>query len=111
VQAGDTLGHYRIIETLGTGGMGEVYAADDTKLHRRVALKVLPAVFATDPDRRRRFEREAQTIAALNHPGIVTIHDIETSGDRLFIVQEYLPGGDLKQRLRTGDLTSQQAVA
>jgi serine/threonine protein kinase len=69
-----TLGRYKILEPVGQGGMGEVYAAEDTRLHRTVALKVLPRMLAADPERRLRFEREAQTIAALNHPNIVTIH-------------------------------------
>ena len=73
----ETLGHYRILRPLGKGGMGEVYAAQDTKLGRSVALKVLPQALASDPSRRERFEREARTVAALNHPHIVTIHSVE----------------------------------
>jgi Tol biopolymer transport system component len=79
--------------------MGEVYAADDTKLHRNVALKVLPAVFATDPDRRRRFEREAQAIASLNHPGIVTIHSIEVDGPVPFLTMELVEGAPLRDAI------------
>jgi Tol biopolymer transport system component len=76
---GTTINHYRILEKIGSGGMGEIYLAEDVKLSRRVALKVLPAEFAASPDRLGRFEREAKAIAALNHPNIVTIHSIEQS--------------------------------
>jgi len=95
VQAGDILGHYRVLGPLGKGGMGEVYAAEDTKLHRRVALKILPAVFATDPSFRARFDREAQAVAALNHPNIVTIHSVEEDAGRPFITMECVEGRPL----------------
>jgi len=104
VHAGDTLGHYRIIKTLGRGGMGEVYAAEDTKLHRTIALKILPAVFATDPDRRRRFEREAQTIAVLNHPGIVTIHSVEVDGPVPFLTMDLVEGRPLRDVIEKGGM-------
>ena len=74
---GTQLGHYRIERLLGSGGMGEVYVADDLKLGRRVALKVLSTELTGDPNRRERFEREARAAAALNHPNIVTIHSVE----------------------------------
>src|SRR4030095_6620606 len=75
--AGDTIGPYEIISALGAGGMGEVYRARDRKLHRDVALKVLPDEFALDADRRARFEREAQVLASLNHPNIAAIYGLE----------------------------------
>src|SRR3954471_12177524 len=90
-----TLGHYRILEPIGEGGMGEVYAAEDTRLHRRVALKVLPRLLADDPERRLRFEREAQAIAALNHPNIVTIHSVEESDGIPFLTMEMVDGKPL----------------
>ena len=73
---GTRLGPYEVTGSLGAGGMGEVYKAKDTRLDRSVAIKVLPAAFSADPDRRARFEREAKTIAGLNHPHICTLHDV-----------------------------------
>ena len=92
---GTTLLHYRITGTLGAGGMGEVYAAEDTKLQRRVALKVLPPETASDPDRLRRFQREARAVAALNHPNIVTIYSVEESGGVHFLTMELVEGKTL----------------
>ena len=92
---GTQLGHYRIERLLGTGGMGEVYLADDAKLGRRVALKVLSSTLANDPDRRERFEREARAAAALNHPNIVTIHSVETIDGVPFITLELVDGETL----------------
>ena len=76
VECGDAAWAVRIIGAIGAGGMGEVYKASDTRLNRTVAIKVLPAHFADDPDMRQRFDREAQTIAGLNHPHICTLHDV-----------------------------------
>jgi Tol biopolymer transport system component/tRNA A-37 threonylcarbamoyl transferase component Bud32 len=92
---GTLLNHYRVTKLIGAGAMGEVYAADDTELQREVAIKVLPPELVDDPDRRKRFEREAHAIAALNHPNIVTIHSIEQSGDRLFLTMELVRGQPL----------------
>jgi len=92
---GKNLAHYRILKSLGKGGMGEVYLAEDTKLNRRVALKILPPEMAGDPERRRRFEREAQAVAALNHPNIVTIHSVEEVDGIHFLTMERLEGETL----------------
>jgi serine/threonine protein kinase len=95
--AGTRLGSYEIIGAIGSGGMGDVYRARDSKLDRVIALKVLPAGVATDPDRRARFEREAKAIAALNHPNIVTIHAIEEIGDVHFLTMELVEGRTLEE--------------
>ena len=102
---GSQLNHYKIISKLGTGGMGEVYAAEDTKLNRKVAIKVLPEDLAADPERRERFEREATTIAALNHPNIVTIYSVEESDGLHFITMELVQGSTLKEKIPAGGLT------
>jgi Tol biopolymer transport system component/predicted Ser/Thr protein kinase len=104
VLAGETLGHYRVLHTLGKGGMGEVYAAEDTKLHRTVALKILPGIFAADPAFRERFEREAQAVAALNHPNIVTIYSVEEDAGRPFITMEHVDGRPLSELMTRGGL-------
>ncbi len=93
---GKDLSHYRILEKLGAGGMGEVYVAEDTKLHRNVALKILPPEMATE-ERRHRFEREAQAIAALNHPNIVTIYSVEETEGVHFITMELVKGKTLTE--------------
>ena len=92
---GTHLAHYRILRRLGAGGMGEVYEAEDTKLKRRVAVKVLPAGVASDAFRRARLEKEAQAVAALNHPNIVTIYSVEESGDTRFLTMEIVDGRTL----------------
>jgi serine/threonine protein kinase len=96
---GKTLGHYRIVEKLGAGGMGVVYKARDTHLDRFVALKILPAEKVADPDRRRRFVQEAKAASALNHPHIVTIHDIDEADGVHFIAMEYVDGKTLDQHI------------
>lgn len=101
---GSQLGHYKILGVLGRGGMGEVYVAEDTQLQRRVALKVLPPVLAADPDRRHRFEREARSLAALNHPNIVTIHSVEESAGQIFLTMELVEGRSLAEAIPPGGM-------
>ena len=96
---GQVISHYRIVRTLGAGGMGEVYLAEDIRLGREVALKVLASETAGDPDRRARFEREARAVAALNHPGIVTIHSVEEDQGLLFLTMEVVEGATLAERI------------
>ena len=101
---GNTLNHFKILDRLGKGGMGEVYVAEDGKLKRRVALKVLPEEVARDPARLDRFQREAETIAALNHPNIVTIYSIEEAGGIRFLTMELVEGETLTQLIPSNGL-------
>lgn len=109
--AGTRLGSYEVVELLGQGGMGEVYRARDTRLNRDVALKVLPDQFTDDAARVARFDREAQTLAALNHPNIAQIYGVEPlGGNRTSLVIEYVPGDDLAVRLRHGRIELADAL-
>src|SRR6478609_4576690 len=104
------VGPYEILHALGAGGMGEVYRPRDTKLNRDVALKILPEAFASDPDRLDRFTREAQTLAALNHPNIAAIYGIEESNDVRALVMELVAGEDLSQRIARGAIPIDEAL-
>jgi tetratricopeptide (TPR) repeat protein/predicted Ser/Thr protein kinase len=97
---GTSLGSYEVVATLGAGGMGEVYAAEDSRLRRRLALKVLPADVTDDPDRLRRFEQEAYAASALNHPNIVTIYELGSSSEGRFIAMEFVQGRTLRELVR-----------
>ncbi len=110
VEAGQTLLHYRIVDKLGEGGMGVVWRAVDTTLDREVAIKVLPAEMATEPDRLARFEREAKLLASLNHPNIAGIHGIHEVDGTPFLAMELVEGQDLQQRLAGGALSLRQTL-
>src|SRR5688572_1978770 len=99
---GQQIGRYRILSAIGAGGMGKVFLAEDQRLDRKVALKILPAAFVQDTERMLRFQREAKTTSALNHPNIITLHEIGETDHTHFIVTEYIEGETLKQRLATG---------
>jgi eukaryotic-like serine/threonine-protein kinase len=107
---GTRLGPYEVLGSIGAGGMGEVYRARDAKLNRFVAIKVLHGQFAADPDRLARFEREAQAIAALSHPGILAIHDFGTANGVTYAVMELLEGGTLRQRLESVPIPPRRAI-
>jgi eukaryotic-like serine/threonine-protein kinase len=111
LQPGTRLGAYEITGTLGAGGMGEVYRARDTRLHRDVALKVLPETFASDTDRLARFDREAQVLASLNHPNIAQIYGLESSNGVLALVMELVEGPTLADRIATGPIPLDEALA
>jgi serine/threonine protein kinase/Tfp pilus assembly protein PilF len=107
---GETILHYKIIEKLGEGGMGVVYKAEDTKLKREVAIKFLPHHISSNEVERKRFEIEAQAAAALNHPNIATIYAIEESGDDTFIVMEFIDGFELKDKIKSGQIRTEEAI-
>ena len=104
ISAGTKLGRYEIRSKIGAGGMGEVYLAQDTKLDRKVALKILPAEVAADGDRMSRFIQEAKAASALNHPNIITIHEIDQTDSVHFIATEYIDGETLRQRMRAAPM-------
>ncbi len=107
---GTTVSHYRILERLGSGGMGEVYRAEDTLLGRSAAIKFLPESVAQDKDRRERFIREARAASALNHPNIITVYEIGQEGENYFIAMEYVPGSTLGQLIAAQELDWQECL-
>ena len=108
---GSQLLHYRIESHLGSGGMGEVYRAMDTRLGRSVAIKVLPDLFALDPERVARFEREARLLASLNHPNIAGLHGLEPADGKFFLVMELVEGDTLAQAVQRGPIPVEEALA
>ena len=117
LQAGARLASYEVVASIGAGGMGEVYRAHDTRLHRDVAIKVLPELFASDPDRLSRFEREAHLLASLNHPHIAHVYGLERQDGpegpdqhRPFIVMEFVEGPTLADRLAHGRIPTDEAL-
>ena len=111
LSAGTRLGPYEILSPLGSGGMGEVYRARDSRLGRDVAIKVLPAGVASNPDRLKRFEKEARAASALNHPNLVTVHEIGDSGGASYIAMELVDGRTLREILAEGPLTARTLLA
>src|SRR5664280_1456519 len=109
--SGARLGPYEILAPLGTGGMGEVYRANDTRLGREVAIKLLPEAFASDPDRVARFRREAHLLATFNHPNIAAIYEFDEAKGTLFLVMELVPGQTLKQMLLERPLSVEETLA
>jgi serine/threonine protein kinase len=107
---GKTVHHYQFLEKLGAGGMGEIWKAQDTRLNRFVAVKILTSASAGDPERRRRFIQEAQAASALNHPNIITIHDIISEGDAEYMVMEYVQGKTLIDLIPKGGLRVPQVL-
>ena len=108
---GKSLLHYRVTEKIGAGGMGVVYRATDTKLHRDVAIKVLPEAFSKDKERLTRFEREARVLASLNHPNLAAIYGLEQSGGVHFLVLELIPGVTLAERIAAGAIGLEEALS
>jgi len=108
--SGARVGPYEVTSPVGAGGMGEVYRARDARLNREVAIKVLPVAFAHDPERLRRFQQEAQAVAALNHPNILAIHDFGEHEGSPYLVTEFLEGETVRARLGPGSLPVRKAV-
>ncbi len=109
-EIGQTISHYRIVERLGQGGMGEVFLAHDASQDRKVALKFLPDIFSGDPERLARFEREAKLLASLNHPNIATIHGLDQADGKRFLAMELVEGETLAQRIDRGPLPVDKAI-
>jgi eukaryotic-like serine/threonine-protein kinase len=107
---GQTISHYRITEKLGEGGMGVVYKAEDTKLERTVALKFLAAHLLSDSEAKQRFLREAQAAAALNHPNICTVHEIDDAEGKTFLAMAFIEGESLEARVERGPLPLKEAL-
>src|SRR6202451_2601257 len=107
--AGHRVGHYRVLEKIGAGGMGEVFRAHDERLGRDVALKLIRPASGDNPDHLRRFEQEARAAAALNHPNILAIYDVGFDGSTPYIVSELLEGKNLRQRLNEGSIPVREA--
>jgi eukaryotic-like serine/threonine-protein kinase len=110
IAAGARIGPYEITAPLGQGGMGEVYKARDGRLQRDVAIKVLPPLFASDPERMARFEREAQVLAALNHPNIAQIHGVEENTGVLALVMEFVDGPTLYTMIPAPEIAYQRQI-
>jgi serine/threonine-protein kinase len=110
ITIGQTVATFRVLGLLGAGAMGEVYRAEDTKLGREIALKVLPAEMSCDEESRRRFDREARVLATLNHPGIAQVFGIDEADGACFIAMELVPGEDLARVLERGPLAIDEAL-
>src|SRR6266567_2779955 len=108
--SGTRLGPYEILAPIGAGGMGEVYRAQDMRLDRAVAIKVLPAAFADDPERLRRFQQEARTAGSLNHPNIVVVYDFGRHESTVYEVTELLDGDTLRERMTESPLAVRKAI-
>src|SRR4249920_3507925 len=107
---GTKLAHYEITSHLGSGGMGDVYQATDSKLGRSVAIKFLPEAFSHDSERVERFEREARVLASLNHSNIAAIYGLEESGERKFLVMELVGGETLAERIKRGPIPIEESL-
>ena len=109
LESGSAVGPYRIDRLIGAGGMGQVYRARDPRIGRDVAIKVLPAAYAADAERLRRFEQEARASGALNHPNVLTLYDVGTSDGRPYLVMELLDGETLRDRVSRGPMPAPRA--
>src|SRR5437868_14785545 len=109
-EPGMMVGSYKILSLLGKGGMGEVLLAEDTRLDRKVALKILPANLTHDPERLRRFTQEARAASALNHPNILTIYEVGETEGAPYIATEFIQGETLRERMNHGHLTVREAL-